>query len=94
MTCNNPLQYSEISIRYTGAKSWNNIPLNIKQNSFSDEFLPSTKITPALYELLTLDCYICFCINQSQNVQDIFNQINKGGVLSSISLSTERAPPL
>ena len=32
MTRHNTLQYGESSIRYTGAKSWNNIPFNIKQS--------------------------------------------------------------
>ena len=44
MTRHNTLQYGERSIRYTGAKSWNNIPFNIKQSPSVTSFRRQVKL--------------------------------------------------
>ena len=44
MTRHNTLQYGERSIRYTGAKSWNNIPFNIKQSPSVMSFCRQVKL--------------------------------------------------
>ena len=55
MTRHYTLQYSVRSVN-TGPKSWNNIPLNIKKSPSA----PSTKVTPVLCELSSLDCLAVF----------------------------------
>ena len=44
MTRHDTLQYGERSIRYTGAKSWNNIPFNIKQSPSVTSFRRQVKL--------------------------------------------------
>ena len=44
MARHNTLQYGERSIRYSGAKSWNNIPLNIKQSPSVTSFRRQLKL--------------------------------------------------